>query len=139
MVTKTTTRTQAKRRHFGVPVSKLSVNLEIPGYHLRWINDDPGRIHNALDSGYEFVTPAEVGRESRDGDRVKELVGTQRNQTEALYAYLMKIKEEFYLEDRGLLESQVDSIDSAIRGGKINSQQNDGRYIPKSGITYKTE
>lgn len=134
-----TERQRQKRRPFGVPVSKLSVNELIEGYHLRWINDEPGRIANAQDSGYLFVEPSEVGRESREDNKVKELVGVQRDEKTPMFAYLMKIPMEFYLEDRQLLNEQLDEIDNAIRGGKIDRQAGDGRYVPEGGISYKTK
>jgi hypothetical protein len=134
-----TERQRQKRRPFGVPVSKLSVNGLIEGYHLRWINDEPGRISNAQDSGYSFVEPSEVGRESREDNKVKELVGVQRDEKTPMFAYLMKIPMEFYLEDRALMNEQLDEIDNAIRGGKIDRQVGDGRYVPEGGISYKTK
>ena len=139
MVTKTeekvVERKSQKRRPFGVPVSRLSINVEIPGYHLRWINDEPGRIPRSQESGYAFVEPEEVGRVSND-NRVSELVGVQRDGS-PMVAYLMKIPTEFYLEDRGLLESRQKDIDDAVRRGKLGQQSGDGRYVPDGGISYK--
>jgi hypothetical protein len=134
-VTSETVRKQEKRRPFGVPVSRLSVSQEIEGYHLRWINDEPGRIALAQESGYSFVEPHEVGRTGED--KVKELSGVQRDERTPMYMYLMKIPMEFYLEDRNVLKSQQDNIDDAIRGGKLVSGEN--RYVPEGGISYKTK
>lgn len=131
-------RTREKRRPFGVPVSRLSVFKEIPGYHLRWVNDEPGRIALAMESGYTFVSPEEVGRAGDDG-KVKEQAGTQRDGSTPLFMYLMKIAQEFYEEDRDSLNSQIDKIDEAIRGGKLDRQAGDGRYVPEGGISYKTK
>lgn len=139
MATKTTIRSQEKRRPFGVPVSRLSIFKEIDGYHLRWINDEPGRLALAQESGYTFVEPSEVGRASNDDNLVKELVGTQRDNATPLYAYLMKIPMEFYLEDRNLMETKLDKVDDAIRRGTFERQNGDGRYVPDGGITYKTK
>lgn len=136
---KKTTRTREKRRPFGVPVSRLSIAYEIEGYHLRWINDEPGRIHQAQESGYEFVEPQEVGRDAREDNRVKELVGTQRNDSDPMFAYLMKIPMEWYLEDRDAVNAQVDKVDEAIRNGTLEKRAGDGRYVPSGGISYKTK
>lgn len=132
-------RQRSKRRPFGVPTSKLSVNEFIDGFHLRWINDEPGRIAQAQDSGYQFVEPNEVGRVSKEDNKVKELVGVQRDEKTPMYAYLMKIPMEFYLEDRELMNQQLDEIDNAIRGGNLDRQRGDGRYVPEGGISYKTK
>jgi hypothetical protein len=131
-------RTLEKRRPFGVANSKLGINREIEGYHLRWINDTPGRLAMAQDSGYEFVTPDEVGRVplDREKTKVKELVDTTSKDGNPTYAYLMKIKQEWYEEDKKIREEQQDQFDDAIRAGSIENSA--GRYVPKGGITYKT-
>ena len=132
-------RTREKRRPFGVPVSRLSVYVDVPGFHLRWINDEPGRLALALQSGYSFVEPEEVGRVGDEANRVKEQAGVQRDGSTPLFMYLMKIPQEYYEEDRTLLDGQVDKIDEAIRAGKLEKQSGDGRYVPSGGISYKTK
>lgn len=133
------TRKREKRRPFGVPVSRLGVSQEIEGFHLRWVNDEPGRLHMAQESGYSFVEPSEVGRESQEGDtRVKELVGVQRNDKDPMHAYLMKIPTEWYLEDQDQRNSAQDKFDDAIRKGTLEAHPGDNRYVPEGGISYKT-
>lgn len=124
-----------ERRAFGVPQLKLSVSREIPGHHIHWVNDEPGRIHSAEESGYQFVTPDEVGMEQGE-TRIKRLVGKNDDGT-ALYAYLMKIKQEWYDEDQRELQSNVDRIDSAIRRGTFEDGPGQNRYVPREGIKIK--
>lgn len=134
----TQVRARNKRKPFGVPTSKLSIGTPIEGYHLRWINDEPGRIAKALEGDYVFAEPSEVGRESREDNKVKELVGVNKDGS-PMYAYLMKLPMEFYLEDKALKEEHDDKIEEAIRGGKIEARSGDGRYVPEGGISYKTK
>jgi hypothetical protein len=136
----TKVRSLEKRRPFGVPVSRLGVNKEIEGYHLRWVNDTPGRLAMAQQSGYEFVAPEEVGRIpfDRDDQRVKELADTTSKDGLPTYAYLMKIPQEWFEQDKDIREEQQDQFDDAIRAGTIESRAGDGRYVPKNGISYKT-
>ena len=134
-----TERAQQKRRPFGVRQQRLSVNQDLPGYHLRWIVDEPGRIEAAQESGYTFVEPAEVGKVGREDNKVRELSGVQRDDRTPQYQYLMKIPEAFYLEDRAAIEQQNKAIEDAIKGGKVNVEAGDGRYIPKEGISYKSK
>lgn len=138
MVTKAEVRAQEKRRPFGVKTGRLAVSQEVPGFHLRWVNDEPGRLHLANESGYQFVTPEEVGRAPTDDDKVKELVGVQRDGKNPMYAYLMKIPMEWYLADREEVGKIQDQFDDAIRSGSLERRSGDGRYIPEGGITYKT-
>jgi hypothetical protein len=125
-----------KRIPFGVARSKLAVANLIEGYHLRWINDEPGRIAQAQDGGYTFVEPDEVGREKSEDNKVKVLGGAQKDGS-ALYIYLMKLAMEYHLEDVQENQSKLDKIDSAIRGGSAHDADKTGQYIPKSGISLK--
>lgn len=130
--------TRAKRRPFGIPQSKLSVDKQLDGWHYRWINDSPGRIAKALEGAYVFVEPEEVGREPNGENRVRELAGTNKDGS-AMYVYLMRITQEFYEEDQAESQGYLDEIDKAIRGGQINQTSADKRYVPSQGISIKTK
>jgi len=113
-------RSTRNRTPFGVPTSKLGIATPIEGYHLHWVNDSAGRLMQAQNGGYEFVLAADVGIEATDGDRVKRLVGRDEDGS-ALYAYLMKIRQEWYEEDQNMIQSQVDAFDAAIAGGTLEN------------------
>ena len=132
-----TVRSQAqrpRRNSIGVPRLTLAVLNEIPGYHLCWMNDD-GNVQNALDSGYEFVTRGEtelangVTPQNTDvSDKIKQKVGTTQ-QGDVLYAYLMKIKNEWHEEDMFEIEKQNKAVEDSIASGNINGAVGqDGRY-----------
>ena len=140
-------RTRKKRGTFNGTEGKLSVAHLIDGYHLHILNDVPGRISQAIDSGYEFVTPDEVGgatnnnvtsRNTDLGDKVRFLVG-HNDQGNELFGYLMKIPQEWYDEDQQLLQGRNDKVDNAIRKGKVvaEGQSADGFYVPSGGISMK--
>lgn len=122
------TPTRNKRTPFGYKVSKLDVAVEIPGYKLRWINDENGRIHEAQEGGYQFVEPSEVGSANTEDTKEKRLVGKQQD-GKPLFAYLMKLPLEFYEEDQELRRSEQKQIDDAIRGGSIGVTPGDNRYV----------
>jgi hypothetical protein len=140
-----TTASPVRRRRgvFNGTEGKLKVNGEIPGYHLHIMNDTPGRISTAIDNGYEFVKPSEVGglpdsvsdRNTDLGDKIRFLVGSDASGG-PLYAYLLKIKQEWYDEDQAVLRSRNDQIEDAIRGGKLTKEgtSSEGFYSPKGGI-----
>ena len=132
---KTMTQTQEKvvpkvekrkeRIPLGVPRKKLEAK-EIPGFHLHWVNDYPGRVQEALGSGYEFVSEEEtaindfVTPGNADlGTRVKRMVGKDDNGG-ALFAYLMKIDENLWKEDQLELQKRNNLVDEAIRRGDLN-------------------
>lgn len=117
---------RAKRIPFGVPKSKLGINLEVPGHFLFWCNDAEDALEEAQAGGYEFVTPREVG-ETRDGSQVKRHVGTKKDGS-PLYAYLLKIRQELHEEDNALKAETDDAFERAIKRGKLAEGRNDNRY-----------
>lgn len=126
----------------GVPRAKLGAP-EIPGFHLHWLNDEPGRIPAAIDGGYEHVHEKELKGEANSadlGEKVSRIVGRNEDGS-PLKAYLMKIKLEWYQEDQKAKRKELDGIDKAIRQGKLNEKPDDRRYIPREGISVdsKTE
>ena len=136
------------RNVFNGTQAKLTVNNQIPGYHMHIFNDEPGRIQTAIDGGWEFVTPDEVGGVKDSvtsgntdlGDKVRFLVGTSEK-GDGLYAYLLKIKQEWYDEDQAEIQKRNDRVDDAIRGGVnvASGTSAEGFYTPKGGISYKTK
>lgn len=130
-----------KRGVFNGTKGKLSVDTNLPGYHLHIMNDDKTRIQDALDNGYVFVKPEEVEGLSdnvvaKNGDlgdsRIRFLVGS-RDKGEPMYGYLMKIRQEWYEEDQAELQAKNNRIDAAIRNGKVTGD-NPGFYVPQGGI-----
>ena len=133
-------RSRKKRNTFNGTQAKISVNHTIPGYHLHVFTDIGGRIQDALDNGYEFVSPNEVGGVSENvvsrngdlGDRIRYLVNPRAEGSEQ-YGYLMKQRLEWYEEDQAALQNKNNQIDAAIRKGKVTGE-NPAFYVPKGGI-----
>ena len=132
--------TRKRRNVFNGTEVKLSVRNQIPGYHLHIFTDSGSRIQEAMDSGYEFVTPTEVGGVSENvvsrngdlGERIRYLVNPRAEGSEQ-YGYLMKIRQEWYEEDQAALQAKNNAIDAAIRKGKITGD-NPAMYVPRDGI-----
>lgn len=125
----------------GVARSKMAVP-EIPGFKFRWINDLQGRVLQAQQGGYEFVTSAEVptfgdydvDNVNRDlGARVSRVV----DKTTGMKAYLMKIKREYWEEDQREKQKVVDETDQAIRKGSLKPVEN--VYVPDKGRGIKMD
>lgn len=130
-----------RRRYFGS--SKLGVDcsaLQEAGFHCHWINDVTGRIQEAQDCGYEFVSLSEIkagptlGAPSADEkDRVSRRVGVAEDGSE-LRAYLMKIRQDWYEENQAYYQERCDAVDRAIAAGTV--EHVDHAYHPKDGIRY---
>jgi hypothetical protein len=135
--------TRKRRNVFNGTEAKLSVRQHIAGYHLHIFTDNGSRIQEALDNGYEFVTPDEVGGVSENvvsrngdlGDRIRYLVNPRAEGTEQ-YGYLMKQRLEWYEEDQQALQTKNSQVDAAIRRGKITGD-NSSFYVPQGGISMK--
>lgn len=104
---------------------KLQVGNLITGYHLYFFNDEPGRVQAAIDAGWEFVSPEEVGYASSNvtstnvdlGNRVS-IIGSKNDMGQPVLQILMKIKQEWWDEDQADLQSRNDKTDASIRRGK---------------------
>lgn len=132
--------TRKKRNVFNGTEAKISVQQQIEGYHLHVFTDKGGRIQSALDNGYEFVRPDEVGGVSENvvsrngdlGERIRYLVNPRAEGTEQ-YGYLMKIRQEWHEEDQTELQAKNNLIDAAVRKGRITGE-NPSFYTPRDGI-----
>lgn len=137
-----------------VPIQRLQVD-ELPGYHLHWMLGTPERLMQAQKAGYDFVSHDEIhvnnlqlGGDAATsgttdlGTRVSTLAsigssGETDGSGQPLRLYLMKIKEDWYLEDQRILEQRNDSIAAALTAGMTGSQNDAAgdaqhRYVDKS-------
>lgn len=129
------------RGAFNGTQGKLQVGRQIEGYHLHIFNDTPGRITAAVEAGYEFVGPEEVGgtttnvvsRNTDIGDKVRFLVGAGAD-NDAQYAYLMKIRTDWWEEDQAELQRKNDKTDAAIRTGKLTGDNMSPEGFYNAGI-----
>ena len=152
---------ERKRIPLTLPRSRLAVP-EVPGYHLHWFEDKPGRIQAAQDAGYEFVDQEEVNLTDRTiggdglkggntdlGSRVSTLSAPVGGATDAqgqpMRLYLMKQKLEWYIEDQKILQARndqiVDSLTVAFREGQVGgraegetAQDAAARYVGHGGV-----
>jgi len=133
--------TRKRRNVFNGTEAKISVRTQIDGYHLHVFTDKGGRIQEALENGYEFVRPNEVGGVSENvvsrngdlGERIRYLVNPRTGAGTDQYGYLMKIRQEWHEEDQAELQNKNNLIDAAIRKGKITGE-NSSFYTPSGGI-----
>lgn len=137
---------ERKRIPMNVPTQKLEVP-EIPGYRLYWFRGEPSRLLRAEQAGYEYVDRGEIELNSVGladsaadgnsdmGSRVSvaagDMVGEDR---QPLRLVLMKIREEWAIENDEILEDRNESIAAALRGGLIGSEKDrpddrDARYV----------
>lgn len=115
-----------ERIPFNTPRMRLGVPRQLPGYFLYWVNDDRGALEQAQRGGYEFVEPSEVGMTDK-ASQVIVRVG-QKDNGEALYAYLMKLRDEFREEDLALQREPIDRFEQQIRAGTLDQAPGDKRY-----------
>lgn len=135
--------TRKRRNVFNGTEAKLGVRQQIDGYHLHIFTDNGSRIQEALDNGYEFVRPDEIGGVSENvvsrngdlGDRIRYLVNPRAEGTEQ-YGYLMKQRLEWFEEDQQQLQTKNHQVDVAIKRGKITGE-NPSFYVPQGGISVK--
>lgn len=112
------------RKPFGSHTQKLSYP-KVPGMHLHWFSDKPGRIMQASEAGYDHV-------KRPDGSNVSLPVGVN-DAGGAEMGFLMQIPEEWYQEDMAAQQVQIDQFENAIKRGQQDTSEGDGRYVPKNG------
>jgi hypothetical protein len=138
------------RRVFNGTKLKLTLPPDIvqaykeAGWHLYGFNDVDGRIEEALEAGYEFITQSELGgrlnsalSEVTDiGDKVSFMAGKKEN-GDSMRVYIMKIPEVDFRSNDKKLQERNDEIDRAIKQGKNIKQgtSSDGFY--DAGISVK--
>jgi hypothetical protein len=137
-----------KRIPMSVPTRRLEVP-EIQGWHLHWFLES--RIPRALQAGYQFVDYDEVPVNQRGiandstvsgntdlGSRIRQIGGRDESgQPEHLV--LMKLKEEWWQEDRKVIDEKnarmMSSIfkDEQILGAEKDIPDDQGtRYVDRS-------
>jgi hypothetical protein len=123
-----------RRIPMSIPQQKLSVP-EIPGYHLHWFVDSPGRIKQALAAGYEFVDEEEVslntfGIACGESDSGNTDMGSRVSiPSGAVMAdgaerhYLMKLRQELRDEDTAAMAELSERTAAVLRGERGLQQQ----------------
>ena len=140
-----TSREMRTRIPMSVPRAKLTTP-EIPGFHCHWVNDYPGRVMQASQAGYEFMSQEEalitvndlagasLGQGTDLGSRVSLVVGKNEDGS-PLRAYLMKIRLEWYKEDQLAGQAQVDKIHEGMRQGlPASGGDSSNRYVKTNSM-----
>lgn len=141
---------ERRRIPMSVPVLKLET-AEIPGYHLHWFLNDAARLQRALDGGYEFVDEREIkinnvslgGTSAVTGNtdlgtRVSIVSGQEVGKDgQPSRLILMKIKQEWWEEDRKVLEARNKQVRDSLIGGMVGAESETGtdrqhRYVDKA-------
>jgi hypothetical protein len=124
-----------------VPFGQLRTKLnttEIPGYRQYWFSDKDTRIMDAEAAGYEFVMQHEIDQiggkdvlpdQLDQGEKIMKVVGTKENGS-PLHAYLMKIKREWYEEDKAKKARSLDEME--LKLNEPNVENSYGKGITKS-------
>lgn len=136
-----------RRRRQDLGVGRLS-NLAIAGtldhrYVYRWINDDPGRVHQMTEmDDWDRVTAQEIGGTSEKDRQVGSHVERVVDKTTGKRGILVKKLREYYLEDKAKEQAALDDTDAAIRRGQTPTQTGQAApadlgssgYVPSGGI-----
>lgn len=139
--------TQRRRTPMSTPRRKLEVMQEIPGHHMHWFRDD--KIAQALDAGYTKVMRSEVSlninnpgmKPGSDGntalDSSVSIVGGKTDDGDPIGLTLMKIPEEYFLEDQKVLENHnIQKMQSIFENEMIVGK--DGRMSKDATAYVKT-
>lgn len=134
--------TRKKRVPLGVPRLKMAVGGR-EGYHRRWINDDAGRLSNAIEGGYNFVPREDAEFKDEDVNNQNASINNATCKTvnsDGKKAYLMEISNSFYESDQLAKAENIDKTEDGLRiGADVHGKPGtDGRYVPEEGIKIDT-
>lgn len=129
-----------------VPLRKLEVP-EIPGYHLHWVKE--ANLGRALAAYYEFVedhevpinqrcpgTDTEISGNTDLGSRISIAAG-QGADGKPERLYLMKLAQEYWVEDRAKIDGRnAQILGSIFRGEKIINQSPAGQSRGDNSMDY---
>jgi len=115
MENKLTTKRKSRRSNINRSRNVLTVLGKEPGYQYRIVNDDGDRITQFEEMGYEIVrdTNVQVGdrrivNPTGEGSSVQVSVGG------GMKAYVMRIKDEFYQEDRAAKDRHINDVEKGL-------------------------
>ena len=102
--------------------NKLAVRNLDPAFHYRWVNNEPGRVFEMSEIGYELVQdPMKVGEGPEvNGHQLGSAV--QRQVGQGTLAYLMRIPRELYDQMQDAKLADVRAIEDALRGPAAEGQ-----------------
>jgi len=104
---------RVRRQKLGVR-NKLSLKERDPNYHYRIVNDVEGRIDQLTEDGWEVVRDAKVGDK-----RIENSTGVGAIPTisvgQGMKAVVMRIKKEWYDEDRAAEQAQITAQEQQMR------------------------
>jgi hypothetical protein len=119
--------------------NKLTVVGKEPGFVYRVVNDDDsGRVAELQERGYEIVTHKVKVGDKRVATPQGEGSPAMVNVGGGMKAFVMRQKEEYYLEDDKQKAQVVDDIESALLGaggeyGKLDlKHKTDGQGKPEA-------
>ncbi len=113
-----------------------------PNYEYRWINDEPGRVHNLTKrDDWDVVTDEMLGdRHEKDrgvGSGVERVV----DRVTGKRAILVRKPKDFVAEDRAKAQRAVDEMDQMIKHGHVPAKGDErpltpgaNAYVPAGGI-----
>ena len=116
-MTQETLATKRKSRRTGINKTRnvLTVEGKDPDYEYRIVNDTGDRISQFEERGYEVVSDSNIkvgdrriANPTKEGSPIQISVGGGQK------AFLMRLKKEFYLEDRKARDALVDEQEKGM-------------------------
>lgn len=138
VITKRKSKEEWKEQHKGKDLEGLNFNLmasERPGYVRRFVKDNPRRIAQMLERGYEFAKEGDneiCG--TIEGSRLGAELGITR-EGPGTKGFLMETPIENYEALQELKQEPIDAVEQEMRTGHHTEKPGDRRYIAGGGIS----
>jgi len=136
---------QQRRRRDDLSVGRLrhlDVTNKDPNYEYRWVNDDPGRLHQLTVADDWDIAPQTGEASARDkgvGTGMERVVDKRSGKR----AILLRKPKQYYLEDKAKEQALIDETEKAIKRGQTpaapgvagEALQGAHAYVPSGGIS----
>lgn len=114
-----------------------------PNYVYRWINDEPGRVHNLTKmDDWDTVTEIDLGARGDKDRQVGSVVERIADKSTGRRCILVRKPRDYHVEDRLKAQRRVDEIDAMVKRGDVQAGSPDveprrngvNAYVPAGGI-----
>lgn len=135
MVTEATPKTHRRRR---ASVGGFKTKLDAPqrkGFVRRWVDDNPARIHEMNELGYDFAQEKAADAELRtdgQGSRITRMAG-KRDDGSPHQLVLMETPVSEYVVGVAEKEERLKPFEEALRAGADTTGRLKDAYTPKDG------
>lgn len=115
----------------------VSGELDTVNFTYRWVNDEPGRVHDLTTRDDWQVVADRDGKLKNDGAGTGAEIAVQAGRGangQAVKSILLRKRRDWQEEDDRAKQRHIDEQEASIRAGATPGAGTEGTYTPRNGI-----